>query len=172
MGLDITWYTGLTKAEANEGLDKDGYAREEDGYFRFPRNHDFPGRADEIDFERAYKADDEGDFAAGSYLGYGVWRNQLAALAGYPKSPSPEHSSMAHAASVWESTKPGPFMELINFSDCEGVLGTAVSAKLAADFAQFQEKADAHESERFREKYALWREAFEKASNGGAVHFH
>lgn len=35
---------------------------------------------------------------------------------------------------------------------------------MAQDFARFQGEADKHEDEYFREKYALWREAFEMAA--------
>jgi hypothetical protein len=66
----------------------------------------------------------------------------------------------------------GPFSELIHFSDCEGVIGTAVSKKLAADFAAFDEKAKAAGNERYYAKYQEWRKAFEMAANGGAVDFH
>ena len=63
--------------------------------------------------------------------------NELATLAGY-----------AGADDAWERTD-GPFWELINFSDCEGVIGPKTSAKLAGDFAAFQEKADAHHGQWF-----------------------
>jgi hypothetical protein len=53
--------------------------------------------------------------------------------------------------------------------------GPIVSAKLAADFAKNQERADKYETtdaEWFRLKYADWRKAFETAADGGAVNFH
>ena len=36
-----------------------------------------------------------------------------------------------------------PFVELINFSDCEGVIGPEVAAKLAKDFADYEFSASA-----------------------------
>lgn len=77
----------------------------------------------------------------------------------------------SYAASAWAATG-GPFWELINFSDCEGVLGPATSAKLAGDFATWQEKADQHPDEAFRVLYARWRKACEMAADGGALVFH
>ena len=61
---------------------------------------------------------------------------------------------------------------MINFSDCEGVIGPKTSAKLAKDFAEFQAQADAHPDDWFRDLYTTWRRAFELASDDGAVGFH
>ena len=69
-----------------------------------------------------------------------------------------------------EAARATPFYELINFSDCEGFIGPKTSAKLAKDFAAWQEKAG--ERGWFSEKYAQWRAAFELAANGGVVQFH
>jgi hypothetical protein len=182
MGLDIAAYRGLTRAAEGEGLHPE-YAEEADyehGWFRLYKNDEFPGRAGEIDDEGIYRATEEFGFRAGSYSGYNEWRDQLAALVGHPSEKhvvaASEHLMLgdrwSHAASVWNNPAPGPFMELINFSDCEGTIGTTVSAKLAKDFADWQEKADAHEDEWFREKYADWRKAFEMAADNGCVVFH
>lgn len=72
-----------------------------------------------------------------------------------------------------------PFFELICFSDCEGALGAEISAKLARDFAEFEERAEEHAKslgEWFGEdwiyRYKAWRRAFELASENGAVCFH
>jgi len=110
---------------------------------------------------------------AGSYGGYNRWREQLAELAGYPAGDYEQYGRtyQSHCVPCWNG-EAGPFSELINFSDCEGVIGASVSAKLAKDFADFQPKADAHEDDRFRMKYAEWRQAFEMASDSGAVDFH
>lgn len=158
MGLDITWHTGLTKANFGEGIDRDGDV--EDGFFRFYVNTDFPGRADEIVGGAAYRSEENGHFRAGSYGGYNRWREQLAALVG--KNPY----------AVWQDPQPGPFVELINFTDCDGVIGAAASKKLAADFAAHQAQADAHPDNYFRERYAAFRNAFERAAENGCVVFH
>lgn len=104
---------------------------------------------------------EEFDFRAGSYSGYNAWREELASLAGY--TPEEAWSGKIEAA---------PFLELVNFSDCEGERDQHISKKLAADFAAFQEKADSHYDEYFRAKYADWRRAFELASENGRVEFH
>lgn len=179
MGLDITAYSGLTKIDCvfdADGEPIDPQTRESIDYdFRAYLNPDFPGRADDIEHHAVYTAEDAFGLHAGSYSGYNGWRNSLAELAGYPAAPVDRYNTgnvqMRHDQGAWNADG-GPFWELINFSDCEGVIGSAVSAKLASDFAAFQEKADAHHNEYFREKYAGWRKAFEMAANKGAVSFH
>ena len=184
MGLDITYRSKIRKAAESEGLlpvDPE-YPNEppetdyDNGYFRIYPNDFVAGQSDGL--EGVYR--DEGEsahFRAGSYSGYNQWRERLAELAGYEPSPHPgilHAGEPSSAATVWADPKPGPFVELINFSDCEGVIGPVTSAKLAQDFAAFQEQADAVEDWEgwFREQYAKWRTAFETAAQGGCVEFH
>lgn len=178
MGLDITAYRGLIAAKEGEGRDP-VYHDEADwdnGWFKLYPNADFPDRADDLT-HGIYRAAEKFAFRAGSYSGYSAWRDQLAELAGvYAATAHPGQYAggrMSHAAGAWNgNASEGPFFELINFSDCEGVIGPRTSAKLAADFAAFQLKADAHSDEWFRITYADWRKAFEMASDNGAVDFH
>ena len=183
MGLDITAYRGLTKANGSEAFDERGEVKEDEGWERFYLNGDFPGRADEIDDGCAYKSEASAHMLGYSYSTHSRFRNELAKLAGYPKAePSNDGEAFdrvyeesypyATAASAYDGMEAMPFYELVYFSDCEGVIGTTVSAKLARDFAAFQEKADAHHDEYFRAKYSQWRKAFEMASDRGAVVFH
>lgn len=171
MGLDITAYRKLEAALA-QGFDADGEPLQM-GAVRFYRNGDFPGRADDIDESVIYVPSESFEFHAGSYGGYNQWREQLAELAGYPLGEYVQWGVAAESRCVacWSGAK-GPFSELINFADNEGVIGASVSAKLAKDFAEHQAKADAHPDERFRDRYADWRLAFEMAANSGAVSFH
>lgn len=180
MGLDITAYRKLTKIDAvfdEDGEPIDPATREpldyEDYDLKAYINPDFPGRADEIIDRAVYAAEDSLGLHAGSYSGYNRWREQLAILAGYKSGKYEQYGRNyeSHCVPCWNGAT-GPFSELINFSDCEGVIGASVSAKLAKDFAEFQGAADAHEDERFRTKYAEWRAAFEMAADGGAVQFH
>lgn len=94
-------------------------------------------------------------FCAGSYANYGAWRSHLAQMA---------------------EDGPSAFEELINFSDCCGVIGPQTSAKLAADFAAWQGRAEAYARLNpvvafWIEKYNDWRAAFEIAAHGGYVDF-
>lgn len=171
MGLDITAYSELKKAECGNAFDEFGDIA--DGFVQFYVNTDFPSRADDVIDNVAYEYGEEVSFRAGSYGGYNAWRDKLAEMAGYQQGAYEEYgrTRKSFAATVWNNPIPGPFMELINFSDCEGVIGTKVSKKLAGDFAEYQADADAHPDADFRDKYAEWRSAFEFASNKGAVKF-
>jgi hypothetical protein len=105
-------------------------------------------------------------FRAGSYSGYNRWRSHLARMLGTTDRD------------IWRENKPGPFVELIHFSDCEGFIGPLTSAKLARDFFEWKDRAvafaDALGAERdwWLELYHRWQDAFGLASAGGVVDFH
>lgn len=177
MGLDITYYKNLTQIDCVFNADGDPIdpaTRQPIEYCTQANVHqDFPERAGQVEDRAVYSCESQGGFRAGSYGGYNQWREELAKLAGYPAVETIEYGKpcQRHDAGAFVAGS-GPFWELIYFSDCEGIIGASVSAKLAADFAAHQDKADAHESERFRVKYSEWRKAFEEASHNGAVDFH
>lgn len=176
MGLDIMYHSNMRLAEPGEGIDPQ-YPEEPDhdlGFFRVYVSDEFADVADDLVDNAVYHSEESNAFHAGSYSGYNNWREWLAEVAGYQKSPHPgvhRRNELSSAATVWSDPKPGPFVELINFSDCDGVIGPRTSAKLAKDFADFQEKADSYGNEYYREKYAEWRKAFETAAQGGCVIF-
>lgn len=133
----------------------------------------YEGRADVTYLYRSFEAQADGmvdgfyartgasfDFRAGSCTSYGEWRKQLAKLVGTTDE------------AVFKDPKPGPFVELINFSDCEGVIGPTTSAKLAADFREWADRAQALNDAWFFAHYRDFRKAFEIAATGGAVKFH
>jgi hypothetical protein len=123
----------------------------------------WPGRAEGITGGIDYNFADTLAFRAGSYSGYDEWRNWLAKVGGW-----------SSAEDCWVSGKTeGPFLELICFSDCDGLIGPKISAKLARDFAQFETKAEElSPNEWCIGLYREWRAAFEMAADGGAVWFH
>lgn len=158
MGLDIKAYRGI---KAIRDFD---HVEDVPRYLvNFTKNDDaFPGRADEINPDKLYGFVAEFRFPAGSYSGYGDWRNALARLAGH-----------SDASAVFADPRPGPFVELINFTDCDGTIGWTVAAKLAKDFADFDDRARAAvvDPNWFYDVYQDFRAAFELASRGGAVVF-
>jgi hypothetical protein len=164
MGLDISAFKGLVDTGRKYDPEDDYNWQIERGLYINP---DFPHRADEFNGVNLYSFEGEIHFHAGSYSGYSHWRAELANLAGY--------NANYHDPN-WAVPESGPFVELVNFSDCEGTLGTAVCKKLAKDFADFQDTVDAMpnamDNEYFKQLYTEWREAFEYASDGGAVCFH
>lgn len=170
MGLDITAYKKLTPAPTAE-VDADGYPVQWDKYHLVSQHtlaiteENFPGRTEGLT-AGVFDTEDTLGFRAGSYSGYNEWRRWLATLGGH------ESVDACWSGKITE----GPFLELINFSDCEGVIGPVVSAKLAKDFEALQDKADTYaedeEGNYFVQLYAKWRAAFEMAADGGCVDFH
>lgn len=162
MGLDITAYRGLVKV-ANPELDEYGSPVDwQSQWLAHPvsigwaETH-FPGRSAGIEPGAVYTFAETMRFRAGSYGGYNQWRSHLAEMAGYSEGTA------------------GPFSELINFADNEGVIGPVVAAKLAADFREHEQRADEYAKKAgdwWLDKYRLWRRAFEMAADGGAVDFH
>lgn len=159
MGLDITY---CAKAErlrdfVNEDYD---YDKEDSLYV----NPGFIAQADGLT-DGIYAVEGTDSFRAGSYGSYNHFREQLARMVGY----SPDDA--------WEGrVVDRPFIELINFSDCEGSIGPKTSAKLANDFAAHQATAGVIESNvhdaTFAQRYRQFRAAFETAAKGGYVSFH
>lgn len=168
MGLDITAYRHVWPAPDCAKGD-DGYPEDYESYFRVYNIVDFQARGAPLKEGECYGSEGSMDFRAGSYSGYGEWRNELARLAGYPSHPAATrhaYSESARAASA------GPFWELINFADNEGVIGSEAAARLAADFAKFDTLA-MHQMEPWAYTlYTTWRRAFEMAADAGAVAFH
>jgi hypothetical protein len=157
MGLDITAYRGISPISPP--------AQEGDLYFYV--NTDFKDQADEIKPGHYSARGPEYRFRAGSYSGYNQWREFLASLVG------------TSDVNIWMNPAPGPFVELIAFSDCEGLIGPITSAKLAKDFRLHLQDA-INRSAYFDPEYPDWfisvyRDfmlAFELASDAGCVEFH
>ncbi|AWH87137.1 hypothetical protein [Limnobaculum parvum] len=179
MGLNITAYHQLNKIDTlfdDDGLPIDNATGKPlaINYFQAELNSNFPGRADEIDDGAVYTYSNSMEFSAGTYRNYNNWRDDLAKLAGYSLGSRDDHGLDRKSYRVaCLNSEQGPFSELINFSDCGGVIGTAVSAKLAKDFANFNQRAQSFsEDTYFYAKYIQWHTAFELASDNGAVDFH
>lgn len=165
MGLDITAYS---KVEFVESLPSyDAFEAKYDGqeHIYIYQNPDFPERMPPIVANGVYKIHgDSLSFRAGSYSGYGEWRRQLALLALGVAAENVWGQRQGYAGSA--------FYELIDFSDCEGIIGTDAARKLANDFDRFQAQVDQHDNHYFHEKYAAWRKACHLAADGGFIEFH
>ena len=157
MGLDITAYSKIRRVECGN-RDGDCWPTHANLY----PSADFPDHADGLT-EGCYEHDSEYSFRAGSYSGYSAWRDTLAGLVGLS---SPRN---------WNNSTVGtgkPFAELLYFSDCDGIIGPKTSAKLAADFAQYEAHARSVLDEYEMSKYREWMTAFFRAADGGVVCFH
>lgn len=169
MTLDITAYKNIKKTKTpHDEITSDHWFG---NWFSAWVNPDFPGRADDIEHGAVYIYDDCTEHDVG-YAKHYWWRNKLAKMAGYPvaKADMGYCEAKNHLAGACQADG-GPFYELINFSDVEGVIGTEVSKKLLADFIRFEEDSEMLGGE-FSTIYQCWKAAFEMASENGCVRFH
>jgi hypothetical protein len=161
MGLDIS---ACSKINKTDNLD-------EATIFIY-RGEPHTDQAKDIE-KGTYVEDSEAEtrrFRAGSYSGYGVFRNLLSQIA-----------LGVDAKTVWveeEKYVGKPFYEMINFSDCEGKFGPQISAKLHKDFVEnrdiFHEKIKANNPYEgyYESVYDNFMEGFSIASKGGILSFH
>ncbi|MEE9374515.1 MAG: hypothetical protein V3V00_15780 [Saprospiraceae bacterium] len=167
MGLDITAYRNIKLI--SQTVTQEEYEKlywNELSFYSFISN-DFKGRAKDIHDKSAYSSDEAYSFGAGSYSGYGRWRKWLC-----------ENILGAPPIVIWDNydhyvENKKPFIELIYFSDCEGIIGTEVSKKLYADFKEYENKipkSNEHD-EHMHTMYMEWLECFRLASNNGCVVF-
>lgn len=109
-----------------------------------------------------YDADILGKFRAGSYTGYGAWRNLLCEMA----------NEMSEGE-LWARADPSlHFYELIDFADDKGTLDYKVCERLLKDFDAFDQKAKSLDNEDldwFYEAYKLWHEAVRKVVEAKGV---
>lgn len=157
MGLDINAYGRCTPI----GVTFDAHGEVEQPRTVKPYvNPDFPAQADGIISNIWYQYETCMTFGAGSYPSYGAWRRELAKIGGYDQKD------------VWEGRiAEGPFVELVNFADNEGVLGPETSAKLARDFEDRMERArNMMDGDDFR-LYGKWLKALTMAADGGLINF-
>jgi len=181
VGLDVTavsqaapFYLGLPDSEAEQGppeLDLHEYI----AIFTDDAGERMDGYAPGYYRVRGKRV----SFRAGSYSGYNWWRRHLCRMA---LGAEPE--------TVWRDTERyqgQPFVELIDFSDCEGCIGPLTSKKLAGDFAAHASRAEAYARKHgpgrttasgpevvdpwWLEAYRKWQEAFALAADQGFVLF-
>lgn len=171
MGLDITAKSNMALVGLHDEYNEawEGYEVEV-SYI----NPDFPhavpasfaGKQYALYFETAQTQ--AYSFRAGSYGGYSQFRRTL---------------GMGTAVEdIWrfpERFVDAPFFEMINFSDCEGLMTGPVCAKLHKDFVDNLERYTDYVVETVEDdfnyyisKYLDWTEAFRLGSMDGYVAFH
>lgn len=161
MGLDITSHGFLVKVDEKETREryKDGLPE----YFIEIRHNikEFAEQSADL-IPGLYLGQSRLKFRAGSYSGFNSWRDNLARFM--------DHAS---ARALWENPQPGPFVELINFSDCEGLIGPKVAAKLMVDFLYHRERAQTWATDSYwLTKYDEWLAACLVAARAGCIEFH
>jgi hypothetical protein len=199
MGLDISYHSGVEKVPDSEVPENvkpynDAYEKweretEDSTLYHISEDTHFYNHLHPLEtgWYKVYDVRDEDGyrgrtFRGGSYTGYNQWRNDLAESIGW----------LTGTQGAWESGEDygPPFMELLNFSDSNGVIGSTVSKKLYNDFVDNEENVkkevdswylklhptkeyDTSDMKWFNEKYDNFKEAFRVASNSkfGFVHF-
>lgn len=156
MGLDVSAYTKLREVDPPDGQ-RDlftGITQDE----LDETEKCFPGRSEGVK-AGIYAHGGELHFRAGSYTGYGEWRDWLTKW----------------ATKHWHKNgKETPFAELIEFFDNEGIIGPVVAAKLADDFAKYCGEARQYAGEEFWDfsLYCRFWCACMLAADQGAILFH
>ncbi len=199
MGLDVSYYNNVRRVpdeEVPEGVEAFNQAYEDwDGsrdnntylYYLDPDRGPFGGHMKGLE-PGWYEVPKEGGgyLRGGTYSGYNEWRNDLALAAGY--TGGVEEVWEIGQDKLYEPDTP-PFLELINFSDSDGVIGPDISEKLYNDFVNYENTVkkevdnwylkihptksyDVDDNKWFLSKYEEWKKAFKTASEGGFVSFH
>ena len=101
------------------------------------------------------------DFSAGSYSNYGRFRRDLCLLVN--NIPVEE---------LWNNNDDTlPFYWLLNFSDCDGYIGTDYCKILLQDFEKYSKIVHSNLENYFINLFDNFHEAFKLASNNGIVKF-
>ena len=151
MGLDITAYRNIKIVEGEEPE----YYFANSG-FKQSNMTNIENKEIQMDFDESF------DFGAGSYSGYNIFRNELCLA-----------SNNITAEQLWslqdETLK---FYWLINFSDCEGYIGTSYCKILYDEFVKYEEEVKTKLDEYYHKKYDYFKEAFRVGESDGLVNFH
>lgn len=102
-------------------------------------------------------------FSAGSYGSYNDFRSDLSMIVNQVPS-----NVIWNNPDLYEDSD---FYELINFSDCEGVIGPDTANKLLSDFKRHREEFMIERDVWDGEKYDNWIKALEIAGNDGMLIF-
>jgi len=178
MGLDISYYSRINfeKNVWKADLSKEYFEGE---VYLYP-NDSLLDQSEGIPGGEYICEGIQDSFRAGSYSGYSGWRRTLANMIGWDieelwrkvETLVQRNENLNDVLSENGNVKIDiPFVELLHFSDCEGFIGPKTSAKLYADFLEWNEKAKTVDQGYFYEKYQEWTKAFEVASDGGCVVF-
>lgn len=164
MGLDITAHEKAVLTDPHEHTD-DCYEADHVRAFVY---EGFERSLRGLEPERCYEVSGESfHFRAGSYSGYGHFRDLLSKAVPLPGAmwdDPPAHADL-------------PFFELVYFADNEGTIGPEAATDLLADFDEHGERvrafiaaASAPESF-YADKVDDWHKAFRIAAGGGMVVF-
>lgn len=154
MGLDITAYKNIRKVDIPEG--NEGEYHFSNTGFTQSNMTDFENEEIQIVF------DEDFSFRAGAYSSYNKFRNELCLAANGIKDET-----------LWASKDENlKFYWLINFSDCDGYIGTSYCKILYDEFCKYEEDIKSKLNECYHLNYNNFKKAFKLGSNNGLVDFH
>lgn len=178
MGLDVSFYAEATLVhgdkhpraltEPQEGPGEECW----DTYTVIHVNPDFPDQADGLTPQSCWETGRRGAHIHHSYGGYNIFREWLCKAAHGVK---PE-VIWSDPDAWWDK----PFVPLIHFSDCEGVIGPKTAQRLAQEFAEERERMlnragldEAYDAWRdeMTPRYDEWAAAFALVGDTGFVRF-
>lgn len=163
MGLDIRYASKINFESRKDPVEAE---EETTCVFLYPNNC-FIDQSEGIQAGYYTTEGVQGYFHAGPYSVYSIWRQHLADMIGF-KIEVIWQEVMTPAQKI--EIQRIPFVELLCFSDCEGLIGPETSIKLYADFLAWDERAKSLKSmDSFYEQYQEWSNAFKVASDNGCV---
>ena len=137
MGLDITYYKLGSKVDVDENIEpysEEFYEKYGDrGLINISNDYDWE-QGDDLE-EGFYEGNHLGSFRAGSYSGYGWFRNTLTHLAKVAMQNAFDKQEELYLKYEEDDN---PFELLTHFSDSEGYIGPFTSGHLAEVFNDFE----------------------------------
>lgn len=177
MGLDIRAVSKLTKCEIQNDEAYEKYSN----VINVTPEYDLVfNQSSGLNGYYEYSNSDYKSFRAGSYSGYGKWRETLAKSIGIDIEDlwmSVERDTRLGLVLNDRASINIPFVELLHFSDCEGCIGPDVSKKLHNDFVNNRGIVESYIKSNltypsdWMSLYDDFTEAFRIASNNGVVQF-
>jgi hypothetical protein len=166
MGLDITAYENAELTDISVG-DTDEH------WDDWPSNWDFKAWVPSMAWKHKIK----------NFKENGLYKAEVGDSLGYSYGSHYQFrvilcEIMYRTEDDWRSGKLDPkmpFHELIDFSDCEGVLDYEICEKLYQDFIKYADRAkDYFEAKptRYEDYYEQWTNCFNVARKNGAISFH
>lgn len=149
----------------------------------------FSSQYEGLERDAVYKSNGEqGEFYGLSCSGYTDFRDALAKMVGYPMATLNVYREGPTEKHLWGAfeAKSGPFLEQLNFPDCDTCIGPAASKRLYDDYVKFERMAKSFHIEEnylfadvmkdadgtmFYRVYKQFMKAFEVALDDGLVSF-
>lgn len=162
MSLIITGYSNIAPSTQGPEFDDNWDEHYGEGYFQARIPLYYAGHADGLVDQKVYKAESFKMTYAASGLHYRDWRWKLSCL-------------VCDENGIVNFNKKTSLEKLINFSDCEGIIGSATCAEILAGLNEyhkaFNKMYSSKKEKHFRQAYASIKKAFELGANNGCVIF-